>query len=111
MIRKRTNARIGLMGNPSDGFYGKTISCCIDNFYAEIMLEESHRLEIIPHRVFDPTIFLSLSELEDVSQRDGYYGGIRLIYATCKYFSKYWCWIRFIIRIFANIIDQRIKKL
>jgi len=89
MIEKKIYARIGLMGNPSDGFYGKTISACISNFYAGITLAESRRLRIEPHRIFDPTEFASLSELEVVSNRDGYYGGIRLIYATCKRFSKY----------------------
>ena len=33
-------ARIGLMGNPSDGFQGKTISFLIDNFSACVTIEE-----------------------------------------------------------------------
>ena len=89
MIEKRTYARIGLMGNPSDGFYGKTISSCITNFYAKVTLVESPRLRIEPHRMFDPTDFASLRELKSVSSRDGYYGGIRLIYATCKKFCEH----------------------
>ncbi|MBD3184482.1 hypothetical protein GF312_19520 [Candidatus Poribacteria bacterium] len=89
MIEKRTYSRIGLMGNPSDGFFGKTISSCITNFWATVRLTESKNLKIIPHREFDPTEFKSLYDLEEVSKRDGYYGGIRLIYATCKRFSKY----------------------
>ncbi len=32
MIGHRAYARIGLMGNPSDGFYGKTLSTCIKKF-------------------------------------------------------------------------------
>ena len=89
MIGKRTNARIGLMGNPSDGFYGKTISSCIANFHASITLTESERIKIVPHKIHDPIEFSSLEELETTSNRDGYYGGIRLIYATCKRFSEY----------------------
>lgn len=89
MIEKRTYARIGLMGNPSDIFYGKTISSCITNFHAKATLTESQLLEIKPHSIFDPTEFPSLKELEATSNRDGYYGGIRLIYATCKLFSEY----------------------
>ena len=89
MIEKRTYARIGLMGNPSDIFYGKTISSCITNFHARVRLTESQQLKIEPHRVFDPTEFSSLKELEVTSKRDGYYGGIRLIYAACKRFSEY----------------------
>jgi hypothetical protein len=34
----RSNARVGLMGNPSDGFYGKTLSLLISNFWAEVTL-------------------------------------------------------------------------
>ncbi len=33
-------ARVGLMGNPSDGFHGKTISFLIDNFQAKVSLTE-----------------------------------------------------------------------
>jgi hypothetical protein len=35
-ITSRVYARIGLLGNPSDGFYGKTISFSLANFYAEV---------------------------------------------------------------------------
>ncbi len=89
MIEIKTYARIGLMGNPSDIFYGKTISCCITNFHAKIALAESELLKIESHKIFDPTEFSGLKELEATSNRDGYYGGIRLIYATCKRFSEY----------------------
>ena len=89
MVEKRTYARIGLMGNPSDGFYGKTISACITNFYAKVTLTESQLLTIEPHKKFDPTEFPSLRDLESTSNRDGYYGGIRLLYATCKRFGEY----------------------
>ena len=89
MIFKKAYARIGLMGNPSDGFYGKTLSCCITNFHAEIILTESHRLRILPHQAHDLTEFNSLEELTAISTKYGYYGGLRLIYATCKYFRDY----------------------
>ncbi len=32
------------MGNPSDGFNGKTIAMTITNFWAEVMLMESQTL-------------------------------------------------------------------
>jgi hypothetical protein len=35
-ITNRVYARIGLLGNPSDGFYGKTISFSLQNFHAEV---------------------------------------------------------------------------
>ena len=36
--------RVGLMGNPSDGFNGKTIAMSISNFWAEVTLVESQTL-------------------------------------------------------------------
>jgi len=77
------------MGNPSDIFFGKTISCCITNFCAEVTLWQSPTLHILPHPKFDPTEFSSLSDLHDIVTRDGYYGGTRLIYATCKKFREH----------------------
>lgn len=37
-ITSRVHARIGVLGNPSDGFYGKTISLSLENFFAEVRL-------------------------------------------------------------------------
>ena len=88
-IEEKTYARIGLMGNPSDGFYGKTISSCITNFCATITLMESEKITITAHNEFDRREFKDLGELETTAKRDGYYGGIRLVYATCKRFSEY----------------------
>ena len=39
-----TPCRIGLMGNPSDGFYGKTIALSISNFWADVTIYESAKL-------------------------------------------------------------------
>ena len=36
VITRRAYARIGLLGNPSDGFFGKTIAVSLQNFYAEV---------------------------------------------------------------------------
>ena len=63
-----------LMGNPSDGFYGKTISLSIQNFWAEVTIFESERLILTPHLINDPTEFGSLADLHDSYGRDGYLG-------------------------------------
>lgn len=34
-VTSRVHARVGLLGNPSDGFYGRTISFSLANFYAQ----------------------------------------------------------------------------
>merc|ERR1719319_2176051 len=78
-LTKRAYARIGLMGNPSDGFNGKTISLSIKNFWAEVTIFESARLSLIPHLLNDPTEFGSLADLHDSYGRDGYLGGLRLL--------------------------------
>jgi hypothetical protein len=35
-ITSHVNARIGLLGNPSDSYFGKTISLSLANFCAEV---------------------------------------------------------------------------
>lgn len=52
IIKTKAYARIGLLGNPSDGFFGKTVSCAIRNFWAEVELREGPELKIIPHKKF-----------------------------------------------------------
>lgn len=82
-------SRVGLLGNPSDGFGGKTIAVEVRDFWASATIWESPRLHIVPHPVFDPFVFTSLRDLRNVACEDGYYGGTRLIYATCKHFFDY----------------------
>ena len=38
-ITRRAHARVGLLGNPSDGFFGKTIAVSLANFWAEVTTE------------------------------------------------------------------------
>ena len=38
LTRKRAYARAGLLGNPSDGYHGKTISFSVRDFFAEVVL-------------------------------------------------------------------------
>jgi len=88
-ITKRSYARVGLVGNPSDGFYGKTIALSIANFWAEVTIYESERVCLLPHPLNDPTEFGSLGDLYGISKKDGYLGGLRLLQATCKSFFQY----------------------
>ncbi|XP_048588400.1 glucuronokinase 1 isoform X2 [Nematostella vectensis] len=85
----RAYARIGLMGNPSDGYNGKTISMSIANFWAEVTIQESEQLVLVPHPLNDPTEFGSLGDLHGISRKEGYLGGLRLLQATCKKFYQY----------------------
>ena len=40
VIRRTVGARVGLMGNPSDGFGGKTIATLIGDYAASVTLWE-----------------------------------------------------------------------
>ena len=88
-IVQRAYARVGLIGNPSDGFHGKTIALSIKNFWAEATIFESPRLNLIPHPLNDPTSFGNLADLHVISKKEGYMGGLRLVQATCKKFYEF----------------------
>ena len=88
LIRKRAFARAGLVGNPSDGYYGKTISISVRNLYAEVVLYEWEDVEIILTDE-DRSRFRSIQELARDVKLHGYYGGIRLVKATIKKFVDY----------------------
>ena len=83
--RHRGYARAGLVGNPSDGYCGKTISLLIQDFYAEAILYEWEELELILSQE-DKSRFGSIHELARDVKLHGYYGGIRLLKATIKSF-------------------------
>ncbi len=88
IITTTTYARAGLIGNPSDGYFGKTLSFIIQNFSARITLYESPRLEIKLHKN-DHLLFRSMERLVEDIRFSGYYGGIRLIKAAIKKFYEY----------------------
>ena len=88
LTRKRAYARAGLLGNPSDGYHGKTISISVRNFWAEVVLYEWDTVEIVLAED-DRARFDSVHELARDVRLHGYYGGIRLIKATIKRFVEY----------------------
>lgn len=80
--------RAAVIGNPSDGYFGKTIAFVFSNFIARVQLWETPELEIKPERL-DVALFSSMQNLvEDVSFA-GYYGGMRLLKAAIKVFYEY----------------------
>ena len=88
IIRKRAYARAGLLGNPSDGYHGKTISFIVRNFWAEAVLYEWDSVDIVLAED-DRARFRSIYDLARDVKLHGYYGGIRLIKATIKGFVEY----------------------
>lgn len=88
IIKTVSYPRAALIGNPSDGYFGKTIAFLFKNFKAEIVLYESPELEIIPSH-YDSAVFKSISNLAGEMGLYGYYGGIRLLKASIKRFYEY----------------------
>ncbi len=88
IIETRAFARAGLLGNPSDGYYGKTISLIVKNFGAQISLYETPELHIEP-RDQDLNIFRNIHELVESVNLTGYYGASRLVKAAIKKFVEY----------------------
>jgi glucuronokinase len=80
--------RAALVGNPSDGFGGMTISFVFSDFHAEVKLEESDHIEVLPGLV-DHLKWKSLDEFRTSVSSMGYYGGIRLLKATLLVFLKH----------------------
>lgn len=88
IIKKKAYARAGLVGNPSDGYFGKTISVIVRNFWAEAVLYEWDELELVLSQE-DRSRFDSIYDLAKDVRLHGYYGGIRLVKATIKKFVEY----------------------
>ena len=88
LITKRSYARAGFLGNPSDGYFGKTVSFAFSNFSAELTMYETPELGFIPGDVDDSTFDSPDDLLKDI-QLFGYYGGIRLLKAVAKLFFLY----------------------
>ena len=88
IIRKRAYARAALIGNPSDGYNGKTISIIVRNFWAEIVLYEWDTVDIVLAGD-DRARFSSIHDLARDVTLHGYYGGIRLVKATIKRFADF----------------------
>jgi glucuronokinase len=88
IIRKQAFPRAALIGNPSDGYYGKTIAFVFDNYAAQVMLYETPELNLVPGLRDQPS-FANVRELVHDVGLYGYYGGIRLLKASIKRFVHY----------------------
>ena len=89
IIRKTAFARAGVMGNPSDGYHGKTLSIAVRDYSARVTLYEWDELELVLSQE-DKSRFRSIDELTADVELHGYYAGIRLVKATIKKFAEYW---------------------
>jgi len=88
IVRTTAYPRAALVGNPSDGYFGRTISFTFRNYSAQIELWESPELELLPSRR-DHSVFESVAGLHRDVKMHGYYGGFRLLKASIKAFYDY----------------------
>ena len=88
IIQTKSYPRAALIGNPSDGYFGKTIAFVFSNFNAQVILYESPELEIQPQKR-DRSVYKNIDGLYEDVQMYGYYGGIRLLKATIKKFVEH----------------------
>src|SRR5262245_4197002 len=88
LLQKRAFARAGLVGNPSDGYHGKTIAVIVRNFHAKVVLYEWEHVELV-WTGQDQSRFRSVHDLVRDVRQHGYYGGLRLIKGTIKKFVEY----------------------
>lgn len=84
-IDARAYARAGLLGNPSDGYFGKIIAIAVRNYCASVSLEESEELSIEPCSL-GTNVYRDIRELVVNIELYGYYSGIRLVKAAIKTF-------------------------
>ena len=88
LIQTQSYARAGLVGNPSDGYFGKTLSFTFSNFSAKVTMYETPEIGFEVSEV-DDARFDSVDALLHEIQLFGYYGGIRLLKAMTKVFFIY----------------------
>ncbi len=88
IIKSIAYPRAALIGNPSDGYHGKTIAFVFRNYQAEVELYETPELEILPSKR-DNNVFADMDSLSADVEIYGYYGGIRLLKAAVKKFNGF----------------------
>lgn len=86
-IRGEAPARIGLLGNPSDGYGGRTLALAVDSFMATVELEpiEGNEIVVLPESV-DLTRWTDPDDLVERIDRFGYGTGPQLLTAAIRTF-------------------------
>ena len=88
VVKARSFPRAGLLGNPSDGYFGKTLSFAFADYCVDLTLSESTKMRFVPGEVDDATFDSPENLVRDI-RLYGYYGGIRMLKAVAKLFFEY----------------------
>jgi glucuronokinase len=85
MISSAAPARVGILGNPSDGYGGRTLALAVPQFEATVTLEPADRIEIL-NGPDDLPVWRSVDDMVDHLDRHGYGTGAQLLAATVRTF-------------------------
>ncbi len=80
--------RAALIGNPSDGFGGRTISFVFSDYSAIVKMRSDDRIRLMPGMA-DHLEWDGLDEFRSSVTTMGYYGGLRLLKASLHVFLKH----------------------
>ena len=99
----RAFARVGLLGNPSDGYGGKTLAFALGDFRARARIEPCDRVEIIAADD-DPVTFVSAREAAEAYSIEGTSGGVCLVSAALHRFFVHTPWLADL-----DVADERLR--
>jgi glucuronokinase len=85
MIVHAVPARVGILGNPSDGYGGRTLALAVARFEATVSLEPADGVEIVSLGPDEPS-WPSLPAMTEHLDRHGYGTGPQLLAATIRTF-------------------------
>jgi len=86
LITHTVPSRVGILGNPSDGYGGRTLALAVDRFSATVALEPSEVLEIVPG-VEDEPAWDTVADLVERVDCHGYLTGEQLLAAAVRTFA------------------------
>lgn len=86
MITHAAPSRVGILGNPSDGYGGRTLALAVPQFEATVTLTEAVGIEIVGN-TDDETCWPSATAMVDHLDRHGYGTGPQLLAATVRTFA------------------------
>ena len=86
MISHAAPSRVGILGNPSDGYGGRTLALAVPQYQATVTLEPADGVEIVGQPADDPN-WASISAMSNHLDHHGYGTGPQLLSATVRTFA------------------------
>lgn len=86
MIRHAAPSRVGILGNPSDGYGGRTLALAVPQFEAVVTLEAADGIHIRSNPCDEPS-WPSLAAMNTHLDRHGYGTGPQLLAAAVRTFA------------------------